>query len=77
MRNFKLLVWEDEGTPLEGETVLVCYRDISDALNYDCAIFEEGYWFYTDRESQFTKIVAWAHIPQCAFIYPYRRLGDE
>lgn len=78
MRNFKQLVWEDEGVPVEGETLLVVYRDpINGALIYNCAVYENGCWFRTDREDIYTQIEAWAYIPQCAYIYPYRRLGDE
>ena len=78
MRNFKQLVWENEGNPLEnGDTVLICYRDHTGELFYDCAIYDGGKWYYTDREGTFTDVQAWAYIPRCAFIYPYRRLGDE
>lgn len=78
MRNFKQIVWEDEDLPETNDPLLICYRDPANgALNYDCAIYEAGEWYYTDREGTFTNVLAWAYIPRCAFIYPYRRLGDE
>ncbi len=77
MRNFKQLVWEDEGKPLEGETVLVCFRDTTGALDYCLARWEAGEWLEHRECVTIKNVEAWAYIPQCAFIYPYRRLNNE